>query len=110
MNSSLAESVLTCTLCYASHLSVINFVYVRQFPGICNCTTIDWFHPWPKNALVAVAKEYLEDVDINDGDEDIKSNVPDHMAEVHLAVTEMSKVFRRKSRRTIIPHQSRFSS
>ena len=71
----------------------------RQFPGICNCTTIDWFHPWPKNALVSVATEYLKDLVINGGDEDIKSNVPDHMAEVHLAVTQASLEYQRRSRR-----------
>ena len=74
-------------------------IRARQFPGICNCTTIDWFHPWPKNALVSVATEYLKDLVINGGDEDIKSNVPDHMAEVHLAVTTASNEFRRRSRR-----------
>lgn len=74
-------------------------IRARQFPGICNCTTIDWFHPWPKNALVSVATEYLKDLNINDNDEDIKSNVPDHMAEVHLAVSKASEEYRRQSKR-----------
>ena len=74
-------------------------IRARQFPGICNCTTIDWFHPWPKPALVSVASEYLKDLSINGGDEDIQSNVPDHMAEVHLAVTVASEDFLRRSRR-----------
>jgi dynein heavy chain len=25
---------------------------IRNFPGIVNCTTIDWFLPWPTEALV----------------------------------------------------------
>jgi dynein heavy chain len=25
---------------------------IRMFPGIVNCTTIDWFLPWPNEALV----------------------------------------------------------
>ena len=27
----------------------------RNFPGIVNCTTIDWYFPWPEQALYAVA-------------------------------------------------------
>lgn len=31
----------------------------RNFPGIVNNTTIDWFFPWPEQALYAVAKKYI---------------------------------------------------
>jgi dynein heavy chain len=31
----------------------------RQFPSIINCCTIDWFNPWPNDALVSVAERYL---------------------------------------------------
>ena len=24
---------------------------IRTFPGLVNCTTIDWFLPWPEEAL-----------------------------------------------------------
>jgi dynein heavy chain, axonemal len=27
----------------------------RQFPALTSCTSIDWFHPWPQDALMAVA-------------------------------------------------------
>ena len=27
----------------------------RQFPSIINCTTIDWYFPWPEEALFTVA-------------------------------------------------------
>eukprot|EP00930_Biecheleria_cincta_P008309 TRINITY_DN10972_c0_g3_i1.p1 TRINITY_DN10972_c0_g3~~TRINITY_DN10972_c0_g3_i1.p1 ORF type:complete len:4176 (-),score=874.55 TRINITY_DN10972_c0_g3_i1:69-11708(-) len=30
----------------------------RQFPSIINCATIDWFSPWPPDALLAVAQRY----------------------------------------------------
>lgn len=36
----------------------------RKFPGIINCTSIDWFHEWKKDALVSVALKYFEDIDI----------------------------------------------
>jgi len=27
----------------------------RQFPSIINCCTIDWYNPWPSEALYSVA-------------------------------------------------------
>ena len=32
----------------------------QQFPGLINGTTIDWFLPWPEQALVSVAAKFLD--------------------------------------------------
>jgi dynein heavy chain len=37
---------------------------LRMFPSIVNCTTIDWFLPWPKEALTSVAQYFLGSVDL----------------------------------------------
>lgn len=34
----------------------------RNFPSLINCTTIDWFFPWPEAALVSVAERFIEGV------------------------------------------------
>ncbi|KAK6177269.1 hypothetical protein SNE40_015399 [Patella caerulea] len=39
---------------------------LRQFPSLINCCTIDWFQPWPEDALERVANKFLEDADIED--------------------------------------------
>jgi dynein heavy chain, axonemal len=36
----------------------------RKFPAIINCTVIDWFHPWPQDALLSVATKQLVDVEM----------------------------------------------
>ena len=72
-------------------------VRARRFPGLINCTAIDWFHPWPGPALVSVAAKFLADVEL--GTPETKENVAYHMAEVHLTVTNMSEVFLRQERR-----------
>lgn len=35
---------------------------LRQYPALVNCTTIDWFMEWPKEALLEVAHKYIADV------------------------------------------------
>ncbi|KAF5308522.1 hypothetical protein FQR65_LT06187 [Abscondita terminalis] len=36
---------------------------LRQYPSLVNCSTIDWFYDWPKEALLEVAQKYVGDVD-----------------------------------------------
>jgi len=40
-------------------------VRARKFPGIINSTSIDWFHPWPRDALIDVANKFLFDTDLD---------------------------------------------
>ena len=38
----------------------------RQFPALVNCTVIDWFHPWPYEALFNVGKSFLSQIELGD--------------------------------------------
>lgn len=38
----------------------------RRFPGLINCTQIDLFRPWPRDALVKVSLWFLEDMELGD--------------------------------------------
>lgn len=31
----------------------------RKFPALVSCTVIDWFQPWPKDALASVGTRFL---------------------------------------------------
>ncbi|CAG0892989.1 unnamed protein product, partial [Cyprideis torosa] len=37
---------------------------LRQFPSLVNCCNIDWFQPWPEEALERVGQRFLESVDV----------------------------------------------
>lgn len=40
---------------------------LRTFPALVNCTTIDWFLPWPEEALRSTADAvYTKDMHISD--------------------------------------------
>ncbi|KAJ8670787.1 hypothetical protein QAD02_002046 [Eretmocerus hayati] len=36
---------------------------LRQYPALINCTSIDWFHEWPAEALLEVANKFLMNLD-----------------------------------------------
>jgi len=36
---------------------------LRMFPALVNCCTIDWFLPWPSDALRSVADQFLSKVE-----------------------------------------------
>ena len=38
-----------------------------MYPGLVNCSTIDWFGEWPQEALMEVAERYLQGIDLNLG-------------------------------------------
>lgn len=61
----------------------------RMFPGLVNCTTIDWFTEWPSDALFEVASKQLQNEDL--GTDDIKSAICKVFVTVHQSVEETSK-------------------
>jgi dynein heavy chain len=102
----------------------------RKFPGLINGPTIDWFLPWPKEALVAVSQGLLgsswhaETDESKHGrkeaikaklapqkpvrgpyvmrcDDDIKQNMMQHMGSVHAMVTEVCEEYLAQFRRTV---------
>ena len=70
----------------------------RRFPGIINCTAIDWFREWPKDALVSVAQRFLSDIPMG-GKSEIRDNISYHIAEVHASVSDMSQQYLKEERR-----------
>ena len=40
---------------------------IRNFPSIVNCSAIDWFFPWPEDALIEVAENKFEGFEMDIG-------------------------------------------
>uniref|UniRef100_A0A8C2R7B6 AAA+ ATPase domain-containing protein n=1 Tax=Capra hircus TaxID=9925 RepID=A0A8C2R7B6_CAPHI len=69
----------------------------RNFPGLVNNTGIDWFMPWPPQALHAVAKSFLGTNQMIPADN--LEDLVEHVVLVHESVGEFSKQFLQKLRR-----------
>ena len=91
-----ARKNLHLALCFSPVGDAFRF-RARKFPGIINCTSIDWFHDWPRNALVDVASRFLSEIDFPT--DDIRDAVGQHMADVHLSIADANVDFLRLERR-----------
>ncbi|MEE6518535.1 hypothetical protein FKM82_029593 [Ascaphus truei] len=70
----------------------------RNFPGLVNNTGIDWFLPWPPQALYAVAKSFLGENPLIPSQ--YSEPVTSHVVMVHDSVGKYSKTFQQKLRRS----------
>ncbi|CAI9532291.1 unnamed protein product, partial [Staurois parvus] len=71
---------------------------IRQYPALVNCTTIDWFSEWPQEALLEVAKRYLEGVELGNM-EGINGKVARIFVTMHRSVAEYSHKMKMELRR-----------
>lgn len=73
-------------------------VRCRNFPGLVSNTNIDWFFPWPEDALAAVASHFLVNVEL---DEELRQPITDHIVMIHQSVqqysVEFETVYKRKN-------------
>eukprot|EP00804_Cyclotella_cryptica_P004521 CCRYP_006874-RA/>CCRYP_006874-RA protein AED:0.08 eAED:0.09 QI:0/0/0.5/1/0/0/2/139/4220 len=71
----------------------------RRFPALVNCTVIDMFQPWPKEALLSVGKKFLSQVDLGfDRERDVIERFLPFSFE---AVNKATIDYRRKERRSV---------
>ncbi|XP_074640231.1 dynein axonemal heavy chain 10-like [Tubulanus polymorphus] len=70
----------------------------RNFPGLVNNTSIDWFFPWPEQALYAVASVFISP-DNPLIPEEHRDGVVSHIVMVHQSVGDYSIQFLQKLRR-----------
>lgn len=87
---------LKVVLCFSPVGSTLR-IRGRKFPALVNCTSIDWFHEWPKNALVSVSNRFLSEIDVLPPE--LTDSVAQFMAYVHGTVNEMSQVYLQNERR-----------
>ncbi|CAF1397791.1 unnamed protein product [Rotaria sordida] len=70
-----------------------------KFPALVSGCTIDWFHRWPLDALIAVSNVYLNRFDILVTSNTIKKNIIELMADIHDDVSRICENYYEKFRR-----------
>ena len=69
---------------------------LRMFPSLVNCCTIDWFLPWPEEALRSVATQFLDDLDV---EQKIKSGLVDICVDMQERVSQLTLKYQQEMRR-----------
>ena len=70
----------------------------RRFPALFSGTIIDWFHPWPRDALYSVVIRFLED--FQSISPDLCKAIGNFMADTHLEVNQVSMQYLTNERRS----------
>jgi len=64
----------------------------QKFPSLFSQCTIDWFLPWPEDALINVSTKFLKDFEISCTNE-VKNELYIHMGKVHKIVDDICDVY-----------------
>lgn len=84
------RGLLKIVLCFSPVGSTLR-VRARKFPALVNCTTIDWFHEWPQNALESVSFRFLSQIDMLP--KELAAPISKFMAYVHKTVNDISQAY-----------------
>lgn len=69
--------------------------YIRSFPSLINCCTIDLFDPWPDNALEKIAAKFLSNLDLS---EDLIESITSACKYFHNSAKKAVDVYRNESK------------
>jgi len=82
---------LHCCLCF-SPVSESFRIRAARFPALVNCTAIDWFQPWPVDALHAVGQQFLAHIrDL--GGEEVRTAIGDFLPFCFATVGDAARRF-----------------
>lgn len=72
----------------------------QKFPSLFSQCSIDWFLPWPEDALVAVSHKFLAAFKM-DASQEVRVELEKHMGKCHDLVTEVCEIYFQRMRRHV---------
>lgn len=88
---------LKIVMCFSPVGNVLR-TRARRFPALFSGTIIDWFHPWPREALYSVVIRFLEG--FKSISNDLRMAMATFMADTHLEVNQISMQYLINERRS----------
>jgi dynein heavy chain len=64
----------------------------QKFPSLFSQCSIDWFLPWPEDALVSVSRKFLDGFKL-DAKKEVKVALEFHMGKCHDLVTDVCELY-----------------
>ncbi|CAF0727175.1 unnamed protein product [Didymodactylos carnosus] len=75
--------------------------YIRMYPALVNCTTIDYFSEWPYEALIEVSHRYLAKFKFAENNENIHRYLADLCAIIHTTTKVLAQRMKDELRREV---------
>lgn len=72
-----------------------------NFPALFSATTIDWFLPWPEEALQKVGDSFLSSFNVKVDNDKMKQDLVNHIAAVHNIVADQCTAYFGQYRRNV---------
>jgi dynein heavy chain len=73
--------------------------YTRMYPALINNTTIDWFMPWPIEALTEVADKFIGMMEFDKADQKFKPGLSQLAAFLHFTAQKEAEDMKKELRR-----------
>jgi len=74
----------------------------RKFPALVSSCVINWFFPWPQEALLSVSERVINNFSMDKStDEDTKKRLKELMAAIHMMMLERSEEYKTRFRREV---------
>eukprot|EP00397_Hematodinium_sp_SG-2012_P000031 GEMP01000031.1.p1 GENE.GEMP01000031.1~~GEMP01000031.1.p1 ORF type:complete len:4639 (+),score=1050.01 GEMP01000031.1:391-14307(+) len=75
-------------------------IRAQKFPAVFSCTQINWFLPWPEEALVAVSRAFLKDFEI-DTERDTRERLYQLMGNLQFMTNEVCTMYFARMRKHV---------
>jgi len=72
----------------------------QKFPSLFSQCSINWFLPWPEDALIAVSSKFLGGFKM-DAKKEVRTALEKHMGKCHDLVTEVCEIYFSRMRRRV---------
>jgi len=72
-----------------------------MFPALVNCCTINWFDPWPQEALLSVSTQFVRKISTLEGADELQDSLAQACVFVHQSIKKEAEEFNQQLKRKV---------